>query len=52
MSVHRMYMCIDCQMCIDLYEHVHTMSVLCTDMYKTQYVHTMSVRVTDMFVIF
>ena len=41
MSVHGMYMCIDCQMRIKLYKHVHTMSVPCTDVFIHHDVHTM-----------
>ena len=54
MSVHCMYMFIDCQMCTYFHKHVHTMSVHGIDMSITQYVHTMSVChcVYDMFVNF
>ena len=52
MSVHSMYMFMDCQMYTYCHKHVNTMSVHGIDMYITQYVHTMSVRVYDMFVIF
>ncbi len=50
MSVHFMYIYIDCQMRIYLYKHVHTMSVPCTDVFIHQDVHTMSVHGIDMFV--
>ena len=54
MSVHRMYMCIDFQMCIYLYKHVHTMSVRGTDMFVIFWFGTdMSVHIwkcTDVYI--
>ncbi len=56
MSLHRVYMCIDCQIRIYFYKHVHTMSVSYTDVpvFKHHDVHhdTMSVHGIDMFVNF